>query len=204
MQYQRESKKLSFEGILMPASSQRLAGKTAVITGTASGQGRAAALAFAEAGAVVVGCDMDDDGAAATVAQVTAAGGRMSSQRVDLTDESAVASWAQDVAATHGHIQILFANAAVTRFAAVEELTFADWKWNVAHEMDVVFLPVKYFWPQLIQAQNAAIVLVGSTAGVAGSMTNGRLAHTATKGAVVAMTGSSRRKGPSMDCGSTP
>jgi NAD(P)-dependent dehydrogenase (short-subunit alcohol dehydrogenase family) len=129
----------------MPVSSQRLAGKTAVITGTASGQGRAAALAFAAAGAFVVGCDMDDDGAAATVA-------------------------------------------AVTRFAPVEDLTFADWKWNVEHEMDVVFLPVKYFWLQLVKAGNAAVVLVGSTAGVTGSMTNGRLAHTATKGAVVAMT----------------
>ena len=172
----------------MRVSSQRLAGKTAVITGTASGQGRAAALAFAEAGAVVVGCDMDDDGAEATVAQVTAAGGRMSSQRVDLTDEAAVESWAQAVAATHGQVHILYANAAVTRFAPVEQLTFADWKWNVEHEMDVVFLPVKYLWPHLIQAPNPAIVLVGSTAGVTGSMTNGRLAHTATKGAVLAMT----------------
>lgn len=72
----------------MPVSSQRLAGKTAVITGTASGQGRAAALAFAAAGALVVGCDMDDDGAAATVHRVTAAGGRMSSSPVDLTDEA--------------------------------------------------------------------------------------------------------------------
>jgi hypothetical protein len=42
--------------------------------------------------------------------------------------------------------------------------------------MDVVFLPaVKYFWPQLIQASNQAIVLVGSTAEVTGSMTSGRL-----------------------------
>ena len=140
----------------MPVSSPRLAGKTAVITGTASGQGRAAALAFAAAGAVVVGCDMDDDGAAATVAQVTAAGGRMSSNRVDLTDEAAVASWAQDVADVHGEVHILYANAAVTRFAPVEHLTYADWKWNVEHEMDVVCRPVKYFWPQLIAAPNGA------------------------------------------------
>ncbi|WP_104175306.1 SDR family oxidoreductase [Arthrobacter sp. Y81] len=68
----------------MPVSPLRLAGKSAVITGTASGQGRAAALAFANAGALVIGCDMDDDGAAATVAEVAAAGGRMSSSRVDL------------------------------------------------------------------------------------------------------------------------
>ena len=167
----------------MPASNQRLAGKTAVITGTAGGQGRAAALTFASEGAFVVGCDMDDDGAAATVAAVTETGGRMSSSRVDLTDEAAVAAWAADVAAEHGQVHILYANAAVTRFAPVEQLTFADWKWNIDHEMDVVFLPVKYFWPQLIQAHNGAIVLVGSTAGVTGSMTNGRLAHTATKGA---------------------
>ncbi len=171
----------------MPVS-QRLAGKTAVITGTASGQGKAAALAFADAGAVVVGCDMDDDGAASTVEQVAAAGGRMSSSRVDLTDETAVAAWAEEVRGTCGQVHILYANAAVTRFAPLEQLTYADWKWNVEHEMDVVFLPVKYFWPQLISVQNAAIVLVGSTAGVTGSMTNGRLAHTATKGAVVAMT----------------
>ena len=165
----------------MPASNQRLAGKTAVITGTASGQGRAAALTFASEGAFVVGCDMDDDGAAATVAAVTDTGGRMSSSRVDLTDEAAVAAWAADVAAEHGQVHILYANAAVTRFAPVEQLTFADWKWNIDHEMDVVFLPVKYFWPQLIQAHNGAIVLVGSTAGVTGSMTNGRLAYTATR-----------------------
>ena len=61
---------------------------------------------------------MDDDGAAAIVDQVTAAGGRMSSSRVDLTDETAVAAWARDVAAEHGQVHALYANAAVTRFAA--------------------------------------------------------------------------------------
>jgi NAD(P)-dependent dehydrogenase (short-subunit alcohol dehydrogenase family) len=172
----------------MPASLGRLAGKTAVITGIASGQGRAAALAFAAEGAVVAGCDMDDGGAAATVAAATAAGGTISSSRVDLTDEQDVAAWAGRVAAGHGPVHILYANAAATRFAPVDRLSFADWQWNVAHEMDVVFLPVKYFWPQLVRAGRASIVLVGSTAGVTGSMTNGRLAHTATKGAVVAMT----------------
>ena len=73
----------------MPASSQRLAGKTD---------------------------------------RVTAAGGRMSSSRVDLMDETAVAAWARDVAAEHGQVHALYANAAVTRFAPIEQLTFADWK----------------------------------------------------------------------------
>ncbi|MFF2840813.1 SDR family NAD(P)-dependent oxidoreductase [Paenarthrobacter sp. NPDC057981] len=69
----------------MRSRRPRLEGKTAVITGIASGQGRAAALAFADEGAVVVGCDMDDDGAAATVDLVRRAGGQASSTRVDLT-----------------------------------------------------------------------------------------------------------------------
>ena len=166
----------------------RLEGKTAVITGIASGQGRAAALAFAEEGAVVVGCDMNDDGAAATVDLVLEAGGHASSTRVDLTDDDAVAAWSQDVAETYGQVHILYANAAATRFAPVDRISFADWQWNVAHELDVVFLPVRHFWRQLAAAGSSAVVLVGSTAGVTGSVTNGRLAHTATKGAVVAMT----------------
>lgn len=166
----------------------RLEGKTAVITGIASGQGRAAALAFAEEGAVVVGCDMNDGEAAATVDLVRRAGGQASTWSVDLTDDAAVAHWATSVAAEHGQVHILYANAAATKFAPVGQLSFADWQWNVAHEMDVVFLPVRHFWGQLAAAGSSAVVLVGSTAGVTGSMTNGRLAHTATKGAVVAMT----------------
>ncbi|MHC5557795.1 SDR family NAD(P)-dependent oxidoreductase [Kocuria sp. U4B] len=169
--------------------SGRLTGKVAVITGTASGQGRTAALAFAREGATVVGCDLDLDGAAATVAAVRAEGGAADDARlVDLTDESAVAAWAEEVGAAHGRVDVLYANAAATRFAPVEEISYADWRWNFRHEVDVVFLPVRSFWPLLAAAVRSAVVLVGSTAGVTGSTTNARLAHTATKGSVVAMT----------------
>ncbi|WP_426118255.1 SDR family NAD(P)-dependent oxidoreductase [Kocuria sp. LHG3120] len=172
-----------------PGRQGRLVGKVAVITGTASGQGRAAACAFAREGATVVGCDLDLDGAAATVAAVRAAGGTADNAcQVDLTDENAVAAWAADVGTAHGRVDVLYANAAATRFAPVEEISYADWQWNFRHEVDVVFLPVRAFWPLLTAARRAAVVLVGSTAGVTGSVTNARLAHTATKGSVVAMT----------------
>ena len=68
-------------------SSGRLAGKTALITGTGSGQGRAAALLFAREGARVVGCDLNLEGAAETVKVVAEAGGEMVSLHpCDLTD----------------------------------------------------------------------------------------------------------------------
>ncbi|WP_246036360.1 SDR family NAD(P)-dependent oxidoreductase [Sinomonas susongensis] len=167
----------------------RLAGKTAIITGIASGQGRSAALLFAREGAHVVGCDLDLDQAEQTVADIRAGGFTADDAVcVDLADEIQVAQWAAGVERQHGSVDILYTNAAATRFAALEEISYADWQWNFRNEVDVVFLPVRAFWSLLAASGRAAVVLVGSTAGVTGSVTAGRLAHTATKGSVVAMT----------------
>ncbi|MCZ4589981.1 SDR family NAD(P)-dependent oxidoreductase [Rhodococcus opacus] len=167
----------------------RLAGKIAVITGTAGGQGREAAVRFAAEGATVYGCDVNSDAAAETVDLVTATGGIMNSVHpLDLTDEDAVRSWIDGIGAAHGRIDILYANAGLATFAPIPEITFEDWRFVMAHEVDLVFLPVKHAWKYLAQAANASVILVGSTAGVTGSVTNTRLAHTASKGAVVAMT----------------
>ena len=167
----------------------RLAGKIAVITGTAGGQGREAAVRFAAEGATVYGCDVNSDAAAETVDLVTATGGIMNSVHpLDLTDEDAVRSWIDGIGAAHGRIDILYANAGLATFAPIPEITFEDWRFVMAHEVDLVFLPVKHVWKHLAQSANASVILVGSTAGVTGSVTNTRLAHTASKGAVVAMT----------------
>jgi NAD(P)-dependent dehydrogenase (short-subunit alcohol dehydrogenase family) len=153
--------------------SGRLAGKVAVITGTASGQGAVAAELFAAEGAVVEGCDVvAGEGWAA----------------VDLTDEDAVRRWLDDVGERHGRIDVLYLNAGATRFSPVDEMAYDDWRFVLAHELDLVFLPAKHAWPWLKASDAASVVLVGSTAGVTGSMTNARLAHTVAKGGVVAAT----------------
>lgn len=159
------------------------------ITGIASGIGRATALRCAAEGAHIVGCDQDGEGAAVTVEAIRAAGGSSDdSVSVDLTDSAAVAFWATACREKHGTIDVLFPCAGATIFGPVERITDQDWTWNIRHEIDVVFLPVRAFWPLLQNSPQAAIILVGSTAGMTGSMTNDRLAHTATKGAVIAMT----------------
>ena len=159
--------------------SGRLDGRVAVITGTASGQGRVAAQLFAAEGAIVHGADVDAAGAAETLALV---GGSMTSSVVDLTDDDAVKRWIDGL----GPIDILYANAGATRFNGIAETTFDEWSWVLRHELDIVFLPVHHAWPHL--TDGASVVLVGSTAGLTGSVTNTRIAHTATKGGVIAMT----------------
>ena len=88
----------------------------------------------------------------------------------------------------HGGIDVLYANAGATRFSPLEETTAEEWDFVLRHELDVVFFPVKHAWKHLKRSTAPAVVLVGSTAGISGSMTNGRVAHTVTKGGVVALT----------------
>ncbi len=167
----------------------RLAGKIALITGTAGGQGRAASLLFAAEGATVVGCDLNAAGAAETVGLAQAQGGYMDSTHpLNLTDAHAVAGWVDAAAARHGGIDIVYHNAGATRFAPIAETSVEDWNFTLRNELDVVFLVSRCVWPHLIRRGRSAMLLVGSTAGVAGSMTNTRVAHTASKGAVIAMT----------------
>jgi NAD(P)-dependent dehydrogenase (short-subunit alcohol dehydrogenase family) len=146
--------------------------KVVLITGTAGGQGAAAAKLFTEAGATVVGCDVKDAPGVA---------------RVDLTDEDAVRAWIDEAAARHGRVDVLYANAGATRFSPLEQTSKEEWDFVLRHELDVVFFPVKHAWPHL-KRTGGAVILVGSTAGLTGSMTNTRVAHTVTKGGVIALT----------------
>jgi NAD(P)-dependent dehydrogenase (short-subunit alcohol dehydrogenase family) len=167
----------------------RLADKVTLITGTASGQGRAAALLFAAEGATVVGTDVDGDGAAETVKMVAAAGGTMDSTHpLDLGNEDGVRAWIDAAAERHGGIDVLYNNAAATRFSPVAETSYTDWSFTLRNELDIVFLATKHVWPHLIARGAGSVLLVGSTAGITGSMTNTRIAHTAGKGGIVAMT----------------
>ena len=171
----------------------RLAGKVALITGTAGGQGRAAAIRFAAEGARVVGCDVKEDEARETVELVRAAGGEMSSlQPVDLTDEDAVRGWIEFAVATSGDFDILYNNAATAKTAPVEELRREDWDWNMANEVTLVFLAVKHALPVFERRGGGAIVNVGSIAGMLGSgmpgNAAGNLVHCVAKAAIIRLT----------------
>ena len=97
----------------------RLSGKIALITGVGGGMGVAAARRFAAEGARVVGCDLDEDGAARTEELVRAEGGEITVMGgVDLGDADAAREWVDAAVATYDGIDVLYNNASTQRFGA--------------------------------------------------------------------------------------
>ena len=166
--------------------SGQLQGKVALISGTAQGMGRTAALTFAAEGAIVAGGDLQAGASQATLDQIEAAGGVGSSARVDVTDEDSVREWVDTAAERFGRIDIVYANAGAVRFGPVGEMSLADWRLTLSTELDSVFLTVRAAWRHLV-ASRGVIITVGSTAGLSGSSVVPRTAHSASKGAVIAM-----------------
>jgi NAD(P)-dependent dehydrogenase (short-subunit alcohol dehydrogenase family) len=171
----------------------RLAGKVALITGTADGQGRAAALAFAREGARIVGCDLKTDLAEETVAQVRRAGGEMvSMQPLNLNDEAEVQRWIDFAVSHYGDFDILYNNASGVRGGTIESLTRADWDFNLANEVTILFLAIKHALPVFKRRGGGVILNTGSVAGMVGAAMPGNIAgnfvHNVSKGAVLRMT----------------
>jgi len=171
----------------------RLAGKVALITGTADGQGRAAALLFASEGARVVGCDLKTELAQETVELVRRAGGQMASmQPLNLSDEAQVKAWLDFAVAEFGDFDILYNNASGVRGGTVESLSRADWDWNLANEVTLIFLAVKHALPVFRRRGGGVILNTGSVAGMLSTAmpgnAPGNFVHNVSKAAVIRMT----------------
>jgi meso-butanediol dehydrogenase/(S,S)-butanediol dehydrogenase/diacetyl reductase len=166
----------------------RLDGKVAIITGTAGGQGRAAAQLFCAEGASVVGCDLNAAENARTIEVVKAAGGEMAGMApVDLGDSPQARRWVSEAAAVFGRIDVVFNNAAAPRFAPFPELTDEEWHFTIRNELDLIFFVTQAAWTHL-QADGGAIINTASVQGLVGIAANGGVAHAATKAGVIAMT----------------
>ena len=148
----------------------RLAGKIALITGTAGGQGRAAALAYAREGAKVVGCDVKAEKSEETVALVKAEGGEMTAMApVDLSDEEQATKWVNDAAAVYGGIDVLYNNAALGRIGPLMNMSTDAWHFTLKNELDVIFFVTRAVWPHLVARGGGSIINTGSIIGGRGS-----------------------------------
>ena len=168
--------------------AERLKDKVCVITGSGGSIGRAAALRFAEEGALVVGCDTNADGGQATVDLVSAAGGRMVSLHpVDLGTMADCQRLVDFAIREHGRIDVLFNNAAMAHFNWIEDITEEEWRLNTRNEVDLVFFLTKSAWPHL-KKSGGTIVNTASLTGHRVFRTLGGLAHATAKMGIVGMT----------------
>jgi 3-hydroxybutyrate dehydrogenase len=120
-----------------------LDGKVALITGAASGIGKAIAELYAKNGAAVAIADINQQAADAAAAEINTAGGKAIGVAMDVTDEAAVNAGTDKVVAAFGHLDILISNAGVQIINPIDQFAFADWKKMLAIHLDGGFLTTK-------------------------------------------------------------
>ena len=161
----------------------RLAGRTAFITGAASGIGAAAARLFAAEGATVLACDIAD--ASSVVAEIEHAGGRCGVIRCDVSDPEAVRRSAEAVLAHYGTVDVLFNNAGtLAGDAPAHSLDPIVADKILAVNLQGMLHTCRYFIPAMLDAGGGSIVATASVGGLVGAMSNH--AYCASKGGVIA------------------
>jgi NAD(P)-dependent dehydrogenase (short-subunit alcohol dehydrogenase family) len=171
--------------------SGALSGKVAVITGAATGIGRASALLFARAGARVALVDMREPELARTVAELRLAGGEVASAAVDLARPDDCAAAVEAAVRAFGHLDVLLNNAGVGTMVVggtVETITLDHW--DLAQDVNVraMYLTSRAAVPHLRAAGGGAIVNIASVAAFRGSTERPSHAYAASKGAVLSLT----------------
>ncbi len=147
-------------------ASPRLADKVAIVTGAASGIGRASAIRFAREGARVVIADINTSGGEHTAASIKQAGGEARFSYCDVSDSENVQQVVDDVVTSFGRIDILFANAAyLDELFAVAETSEVVWERHIGVTLTGVYLCCKYVIPHMIQAGGGSILATSSVGG---------------------------------------
>jgi NAD(P)-dependent dehydrogenase (short-subunit alcohol dehydrogenase family) len=172
---------------LKEIAMNRLAGKTAIVTGGAVGIGRACVERMAEQGAKVAIFDMLETEGQSLAADLAAAGHQVAFWRVDVTDEAAVKAATDAAAARFGGLNVLVNNAGISGSPKpTDQVTEAEWDQVQAVNVKGVFFGTKHAIPHLRRAGGGSIVNLSSIAGLIG--VGNLAAYHASKGAVRLMT----------------
>jgi len=167
----------------------RLAGKVVIITGAATGIGRAAAELFAEEGARLVVADYAEEAGRATVAAIEAAGGEAAFVAVDVADEAQVAAMIEFAVSTYGSLDVLYNNAGIfpADDGGATETPVSTWDRVMDVNLKGVWLGCKHGIPAMIATGGGSIVNVASFVAHMGAATP-QIAYTASKGGVLSLT----------------
>jgi NAD(P)-dependent dehydrogenase (short-subunit alcohol dehydrogenase family) len=167
--------------------NRRFAGKTVLITGAGSGIGRATAVAFAEEGANVVVCDLNDADGEGTVAILRNSGAQAEFVHTDVSRASDCAAMVERAVKRFGRLDVAFNNAGINlAVAPIADVDEAQWQRIVGINLTGVFLSMKAEVPAMRRSGGGAIINTASVGGLIG--TAGVTAYCATKHGVVGLT----------------
>jgi 3-oxoacyl-[acyl-carrier protein] reductase len=172
-----------------------VAGKTAIVTGAATGIGRATAQLLAARGARVVAAGLQPKELEATVEEIVAGGGEAVAVAADVSDPAAIATVAERARAAFGGTDVLVNNAAIYPIGPWHEADAAQWDAVFATNVRGYFLMAQAVRPQMLERGGGAIVNLASVTFYWGEA--GLVSYVASKGAVIGFTRAlAREAGP--------
>jgi NAD(P)-dependent dehydrogenase (short-subunit alcohol dehydrogenase family) len=164
----------------------RLDGKVAIVTGAASGIGRASAILFAREGARVAVVDQNSTGLHATVTAINHRGGDVQGFGADVGQEDQVKAVIDSTLTAFGGLDIVFANAGILGGPApLLEQTVEQWQQILQTNLLGAFLAIKHAAPHMIKKGRGSIVLTASTAGLKANA--GNAPYSASKAGVISL-----------------
>jgi NAD(P)-dependent dehydrogenase (short-subunit alcohol dehydrogenase family) len=167
-------------------SGNLLRGKVALITGAASGQGRAAALLFAEHGASVVVADVNEAGAHETVAMIEKEDGQALAVHTDVSRPADCNAMIAATIEAYMRLDVLYNNAAIQMSGRLVETTEAMWDITIATNLTAIFRACRAAIPHMLAGSGGSIINTSSTLGQQGS--EGYAAYGAAKAGLIALT----------------
>ena len=162
-----------------------LSGKVAIVTGASRGIGRGIATLLAARGAMVVAAARGDN-AAATVAEIQAAGGRAEVVSLDVTDGQSVEAMVAGTIERHGRIDILVNNAGIARDQLMLRMKRDDWDQVIATNLTSAFTCVQAVLRPMIKQRAGRIVSISSVVGQSGNA--GQVNYAASKAGLIGFT----------------
>jgi NAD(P)-dependent dehydrogenase (short-subunit alcohol dehydrogenase family) len=159
--------------------------ESAIVTGAASGIGKATALRLARRGANVGLIDRDNVAAETVARTITKSGGRALAIKADVSDSAALQNAVENVASTFGGLDTIVAAAGIALTGTVTEMSEADWHRIIAVNLTGTYLLARHTVPHLLARGGGSFVAISSDSGVRGSV--GFSAYCASKHAVVGL-----------------